>query len=162
MVVIAVLVKLTSKGPVFYRWEVLGREGNPFVGYKFRSMAVDADGRKRELLHLNEMTGPVFKIKNDPRITPVGRVTRKYSLDEFPQLWSVLKGDMSLVGPRPVGAHEWVHFGEWQRRKLSVTPGMICLWHVSGKPRDFDHWVRMDLEYIDTRSIWLDIKILAK
>ena len=162
MAATAIAIRLTSPGPIFYRWHVIGRNGRPFVGYKLRSMVVDAENLKPKLLHNNEMTGPVFKMTRDPRVTPVGRFLRKFSLDEFPQLWSVLKGDMSLVGPRPVAPEEWKHFEEWQRRKLSVTPGMICLWHVNGKPRDFDHWVRMDLEYIDTRSIWLDIKILAK
>ncbi len=145
MAIIAVVVKLSSRGPVFYRWEVLGRDGKPFVSYKFRSMVAGADKLKPQLLHRNEMTGPVFKIRDDPRVTRVGRVLRKYSLDEFPQLWSVLRGDMSLVGPRPVAPHEWMHFEEWQRKKLSVTPGMICLWHVNGKPQDFDQWVKQQL-----------------
>jgi lipopolysaccharide/colanic/teichoic acid biosynthesis glycosyltransferase len=108
------------------------------------------------------MTGPVFKMSRDPRVTAVGRVIRRFSVDEFPQLWSVLRGDMSLVGPRPVAPQEWGLFEDWQRRKLSVTPGMICLWHVNGKPKDFEQWVRMDLEYIDKRSLWLDIKILLR
>ena len=162
MVLIAVAIKLTSRGPIFYHWHVIGKNGRPFVGYKFRSMIVDAEKLKSSLLTLNEMTGPVFKMTRDPRVTTVGRFIRKFSLDEFPQLWSVLKGDMSLVGPRPVAPVEWKHFEGWQRRKLSVTPGMICLWHVNGKPRDFDQWARMDLEYINTWSLWLDIKILAK
>lgn len=162
MALAAVAIQLTSPGPIFYRWQVIGRDGRPFVGYKLRSMVVDADQLKPQLLHLNEMTGPVFKITRDPRITPVGRVFRKFSIDEFPQLWSVLKGDMSLVGPRPAAPHEWAGFEGWQKRKLSVMPGMICLWHVNGKPKDFDEWVKMDLEYIDTWSIWLDLKILAK
>jgi lipopolysaccharide/colanic/teichoic acid biosynthesis glycosyltransferase len=162
MVVIAVAVKLTSRGPTFYQWHVIGKNGRPFVGYKFRSMVVDAEELKSSLLAHNEMTGPVFKMTLDPRVTPVGRFIRKFSIDEFPQLWSVLKGDMSLVGPRPVSPYEWRRFEPWQRRKLSVTPGMICLWHVNGTPKDFDQWVRMDLEYIDTWSIWLDLKILAK
>ena len=162
MAATALAIKLTSRGPIFYRWHVLGRNGRPFVGYKFRSMIVEADKLKPALLENNEMTGPVFKMTADPRVTPMGRFLRKFSLDEFPQLWSVLKGDMSLVGPRPVAPEEWKHFEEWQRRKLSVTPGMICLWHVNGKPKEFDQWVRMDLEYIDTWSLWLDVKILAK
>jgi len=95
-------------------------------------------------------------------MTPIGRIIRKYSVDEFPQLWSVLKGDMSLVGPRPVGPHEWIHFEDWQKRKLNVTPGMICLWHVNGKPQDFDQWIKMDLEYIDAWSLGLDLRILLK
>jgi lipopolysaccharide/colanic/teichoic acid biosynthesis glycosyltransferase len=123
-------------------------------------MIVGADELKRELWHENEMTGPVFKMKNDPRVTPIGRILRKFSVDELPQLWSVLKGDMSLVGPRPVGPQECEHFEDWQRRKLSVTPGMICLWHLRGKPGEFDEWIKLDLEYIDNWSVWLDIKLL--
>jgi lipopolysaccharide/colanic/teichoic acid biosynthesis glycosyltransferase len=162
MILTPLAIKLTSSGPIFYRWDVIGRNGMPFSGYKFRTMVVGADEMKKSLSHLNEMTGPVFKITRDPRVTPVGRFIRKFSIDEFPQLWSVLKGDMSLVGPRPVGPDEWAHFEEWQRRKLSVTPGMICLWHVNGKPKDFEQWIQMDLEYIDNWSLWLDMKILAK
>jgi len=162
MVVTALAVKLTSRGPVFYPWHVVGRDGKSFVGYKFRSMIDGADRLKCAFLALNEMTGPVFKMSRDPRVTAVGRVIRKFSVDEFPQLWSVLRGDMSLVGPRPVAHHEWELFEDWQRRKLSVTPGMICLWHVNGKPKDFEQWVRMDLEYIDKRSLWLDIRILLR
>lgn len=157
---IALAIKLTSPGPVLYRWRVIGRDGRPFVGYKFRTMVPNADRLKERLLDKSEMTGPVFKIKSDPRVTPVGRILRKFSLDELPQLWSVLKGDMSLVGPRPVGPHEWEHFEDWQRPKLSVTPGMICLWHIRGKPKEFNEWIKLDLEYIDSWSIWLDIKLL--
>lgn len=157
---IALIAKLWSPGPLFYKWHVVGRNGKRFTGHKFRTMIVGADELKKELWHQNEMTGPVFKLKNDPRATLVGRILRKFSLDELPQLWSVLKGDMSLVGPRPVGPQEWKHFEDWQRRKLSVTPGMICLWHVRGKPKEFREWIKLDLEYIDNWSIWLDIKLL--
>ena len=157
---IALAIKLTSSGSVLYRWYVLGRDGRPFTGYKFRTMVPNADEVKTHLLDKNEMTGPVFKIKNDPRVTWVGQILRRFSLDELPQLWSVLKGDMSLIGPRPVAHHEWRCFEDWQRRKLSVTPGMICLWHIRGKPKDFNEWIRLDLEYIDNWSIWLDIKLL--
>lgn len=153
-------IKLTSSGPILYQWNVVGRQGRRFKGYKFRTMVDGADGMKGLLWGQNEMTGPVFKMKNDPRATPVGRILRKFSLDELPQLWSVLKGDMSLVGPRPVGPSEWEHFKDWQRRKLSVTPGMICLWHVQGKPKEFNDWIKLDLEYIDNWSVWLDIKLL--
>lgn len=158
---IALAVKLASRGPVFYHWNVIGKDGRPFVGYKFRTMIPNADDLKHQLSHKNEMTGPVFKIANDPRVTSVGRVLRKFSLDELPQLWSVLKGDMSLIGPRPSGPHEWEHFEEWQRRKLSVIPGALCLWHIRGKPKDFDEWIELDLEYIDNWSLWLDIKVLV-
>jgi lipopolysaccharide/colanic/teichoic acid biosynthesis glycosyltransferase len=159
---IVLIVKLSSPGPLFYKWHVVGRGGKRFTGYKFRTMVVNADELKKHLWQYNERNGPTFKLKNDPRVTPVGRILRKFSLDELPQLWSVLKGDMSLVGPRPVFDYEWEHFEDWQRRKLSVTPGMICLWHVRGKPQAFSEWVRLDLEYIDNWSLWLDIKILLK
>jgi lipopolysaccharide/colanic/teichoic acid biosynthesis glycosyltransferase len=157
---IALLVKLSSSGPCFYRWEVVGRGGQRFRGYKFRSMVVDADALKKDLSRHNERKGPTFKMKDDPRITRVGRVLRRFSLDELPQLWSVLKGDMSLVGPRPVGPSEWEQFADWQRRKLTVTPGMICLWHVRGKPEAFDQWIKLDLEYIDTWSLWRDVRLV--
>ena len=161
---VGILVKLTSPGQVFYAWDVIGRGGRPFRGYKFRTMVSDADVLKMQLLHRNEMNGPVFKITDDPRITPLGRILRKYSIDELPQLWSVLRGDMSLVGPRPAGPHEWEQYEPWQRRKLSVTPGITCLWQVSGrnKIKDFDEWVKLDLEYIDHWSLWLDLKILLR
>jgi len=161
LVVIALSIKLTSLGPILYEWNVVGKHDKRFRSYKFRTMIVGADELKRYLRHQNEMTGPVFKMKKDPRATPVGRILRKFSLDELPQLWSVLKGDMSLVGPRPVGPQEWEHFEEWQRRKLSVTPGMICLWHIRGKPEDFNEWIKLDLEYIDNWSIWLDLRLLC-
>ncbi len=159
--VVALAIKLTSPGPVFYRWPVVGQGGRPLTAYKFRTMVAGADAMKRELLLHNESSGPVFKMRRDPRVTPVGRILRKFSLDEIPQLWSVLKGDLSLVGPRPVLVAEWEHFTDWQRRKLDAKPGMICLWHIRGQPRDFDEWVRMDLEYIEDWSLWLDLKVLV-
>lgn len=164
LAVIAALAKLASEGPVFYRWKVVGKDGVPFVGYKFRSMYKDADKRKADLLKQNEMSGPVFKMTNDPRITPLGRVLRKYSLDELPQFWSVLKGDMSLVGPRPPLVSEWEQFTERQKRKLEVKPGLTCLWQVNGRNRisDFDDWVRLDLQYIQEWSLALDFRILLK
>ena len=159
---VGLLVKLTSPGSVFYPWHVIGRDGRPFCGYKFRTMVQNADDLKAQLIHQNEMNGPVFKIKKDPRITPVGKILRKYSIDELPQLWSVLKGDMSLVGPRPAFAAEYERYDDWQRRRLSVTPGITCLWQVNGRNqiKDFDEWVRLDLEYIDNWSLWLDMQIL--
>ena len=161
---IALAVKLSTLGPVFYRWKVVGQGGRPFTGYKFRTMVVNADELKAQLAAANEMTGPVFKMRHDPRVTPVGRVLRKYSLDELPQLWSVLKGDMSLVGPRPPLQTEYAQFSDWQKQKLSVKPGMTCLWQVSGRNdiRDFDEWVRLDLDYIRNWSLWLDLKILVE
>jgi exopolysaccharide biosynthesis polyprenyl glycosylphosphotransferase len=162
--IIALILKLTEPGAlVFYPWRVVGQNGVQFTGYKFRTMVSNADALKAELLKYNEMTGPVFKMKNDPRVTPVGRILRKFSLDELPQLWSVLKGDMSLVGPRPAGPHELARYEFWHKRKLSIRPGMTCLWQIRGRNaiNNFDEWVRMDLEYIDKWSLWLDFKILA-
>lgn len=161
LVLLAITVKLTSPGPVLYRWPVVGRGGQPLRAYKFRTMVVGADGMKADLSEYNEATGPVFKMKEDPRVTKVGRFLRKFSLDELPQLWSVIKGDMSLVGPRPVLTYEWEEFDDWQRQKLGVKPGAVSLWHVRGQPRKLDEWVKIDLEYIETWSLWLDIKILA-
>lgn len=163
ILLIALAIRITSGAPVLFKWQVVGKHGQPFTGYKFRTMVVGADRIKEELLHLNEMNGgPVFKMKADPRITPIGRILRKYSLDELPQLWSVLKGDMSLVGPRPPLQSEFEQFTESQKQKLSVQPGMTSLWQVRGKPQDFNEWVRLDLEYIDQWSLWLDFKILVQ
>ena len=162
---IAAAIKLTTPGlPVFYPWEVVGFKGRRFTGYKFSTMVADADARRGELIAQNEMQGPVFKIRDDPRVTPVGRILRKFSLNELPQLWSVLKGDMSLVGPRPAFPHELEGYEMWHKRKLCVRPGMTCLWQVRGRNKisRFDDWVRMDLEYIDNWTLWLDCKILAR
>jgi lipopolysaccharide/colanic/teichoic acid biosynthesis glycosyltransferase len=154
-------IRLTSPGPVFFRWPVVGKGGRALHAYKLRTMVVGADAIKAQLWAQNESTGPVFKMRNDPRVTPVGRILRKYSIDELPQLWNVLKGNMSLVGPRPVLTYEWEQFTGTQRRKLDAKPGMISLWHLRGQPRDFDEWLRLDLEYIDRWSLWLDLQILA-
>jgi exopolysaccharide biosynthesis polyprenyl glycosylphosphotransferase len=161
---IVLLIKLTSPGPIFYRWNVIGFNKKAFTSWKFRTMVVNADELKEQLVDRNEMSGPVFKIRDDPRITPVGKILRKYSLDELPQLFSVLKGDMSLVGPRPAGPHELTRYESWQRRKLSIKPGITCLWQASGRNniRDFSEWCMLDLQYIDNWSLWLDIKILFK
>jgi lipopolysaccharide/colanic/teichoic acid biosynthesis glycosyltransferase len=161
---IAVLVKLTSRGPVLYRWRVVGKGGRPFVGYKFRSMIANADDMRRELLAQNEMTGPVFKLTRDPRVTKLGAWLRRYSLDELPQLYSVLKGNMSLVGPRPPLVTEYAQFTDYQKQKLAVKPGITCLWQVSGRNQvhDFNDWVDLDLEYIRNWSFGLDLKILLK
>ncbi|MGA9389654.1 MAG: sugar transferase [Candidatus Sulfotelmatobacter sp.] len=162
LLVLAVLVKLDSPGPIFYRWRVVGRNGRRFVGYKFRSMVANADALKPQLLARNEMTGPVFKLTHDPRITAFGAWMRRYSIDELPQLYSVLLGVMSLVGPRPPLESEFLQFTNFQKQKLSVKPGITCLWQVNGRNRvrDFDEWVRLDLEYIRTWSLTLDLKIL--
>jgi len=162
--VIALLVLIDSGRPVFYPWRVVGRGGRYFTGYKFRTMVPNAEVLQRDLAAHNLMSGPVFKMAADPRVTRIGRVLRRYSLDELPQLWSVLKGDMSLVGPRPPLQSEWIQFEPWQRRKLAVTPGITCLWQVSGRAdiRNFDEWVRLDLRYIDEWSLLLDGEILLK
>jgi lipopolysaccharide/colanic/teichoic acid biosynthesis glycosyltransferase len=164
LLALAVVVKLSSPGPILYRWRVTGKGGRAFTSYKFRSMYANADERKAQLESLNEMRGPVFKITQDPRITRNGKWMRRYSLDELPQLYSVLKGDMSLVGPRPPLASEYARFTDFQKQKLLVTPGITCLWQVQGRNRvkDFDAWVRLDLEYIRNWSLWLDIGILFR
>lgn len=160
---IAILIKLTTPNlPILYHWRVVGRNGVEFTGYKFVTMIPGADQMKGDLVQHNEMRGPVFKMKDDPRVTPLGKFLRKYSLNELPQLWSVLKGDMSLVGPRPAFRHELQRYEFWHKRKLSIQPGITCLWQVNGRNKisNFDDWVAMDLEYIDNWSLWLDIKIL--
>jgi len=159
----ALAIRLTSKGPILFRQQRCGLNGQPFMMLKFRSMVTDAEQRKHELECLNEMDGPVFKVTNDPRITPVGRILRKFSIDEFPQLFNVLRGEMSLVGPRPLPVDEVRRFDDpAHRRRLSVKPGLTCLWQVSGRNNvnNFREWVRLDLEYIDNWSLWLDLKIL--
>jgi len=162
--VIAVWIKLDSKGPVFYQWRVLVLNKRPLISYKFRTMVVGADKLKEVLLAQNEMEGAAFKLANDPRITHAGKWLRKFSLDELPQLWSVLKGDLSLVGPRPPLQTEIEKYEGWHRRKLSVKPGVTCLWQVNGRNEisDFDEWMRLDMKYIDGWNLWLDIKILFK
>ena len=162
--IIAILIKITSKGPIFYKWNVIGLNKKPFKSWKFRTMIPNADEMKSDLRIHNIMKGPVFKLKYDPRITKVGRFLRKFSLDELPQLWSVLKGDMSLVGPRPAGPDELERYESWHRRKLSIKPGITCLWQISGRNeiKDFDEWVRLDFEYIENWSLALDLKILLK
>ena len=159
----ALLVKLTSPGPVFFRQQRSGLNGSPFTLYKFRTMVTNAEQFKHELEAMNEMTGPVFKVTNDPRITKFGRFLRKYSLDEWPQLINVARGEMSLVGPRPLPVDEVKRFNDLaHRRRLSVKPGLTCIWQVTGRNKisDFKDWVRLDLEYIDGWSLWLDFKIL--
>ncbi|TMP96187.1 MAG: sugar transferase, partial [Verrucomicrobia bacterium] len=165
MLGVALLIRLNSAGPILFRQQRAGLNGKPFTMLKFRSMVTDADQRKHELEVFNEMTGPVFKVTNDPRVTRIGRIIRKFSLDEFPQLINVLRGEMSLVGPRPLPLDEVKRFGDLaHRRRLSVKPGITCLWQVSGRNnvKDFRDWVRLDLEYIDNWSLWLDFKILFR
>jgi len=163
MIGVALLVKFTSPGPMFFRQQRSGLSGAPFEIFKFRTMVTNAEQFKHELAAMNEMSGPVFKVTNDPRVTPIGKWLRKWSLDELPQLFNVLRGDMSLVGPRPLPVDEVKRFNDLaHRRRLSVKPGLTCLWQVQGRNKisDFKEWVRLDLEYIDNWSIWLDLKIL--
>ncbi|HET6343786.1 MAG TPA: sugar transferase, partial [Myxococcota bacterium] len=160
---IALLIKLTSGGNVLFRQTRCGLNGRFFTLYKFRTMVEDAEERRRELLHLNEMNGPVFKLRSDPRVTRFGRFLRRFSLDELPQFWNVLRGDMSLVGPRPPIPEEVAQYQRWQRRRLAMKPGLTCLWQVSGRNNlDFERWIELDLEYIDSWSPMLDFKIMLK
>jgi exopolysaccharide biosynthesis polyprenyl glycosylphosphotransferase len=161
---IAIAIKFASPGPVFFQQKRSGLNGSPFTLYKFRTMVTNAEQFKQELEAMNEMSGPVFKITNDPRVTPIGKFLRKYSLDELPQLFNVLRLEMSLVGPRPLPVDEVKRFDNLaHRRRLSVKPGLTCLWQISGRNQitDFKDWVRLDLEYIDHWTFWLDLKILV-
>jgi exopolysaccharide biosynthesis polyprenyl glycosylphosphotransferase len=164
LLIAAILIKLTSPGPVMFFQKRLGLNKRRFSICKFRTMVPDAEMKMKEIEHLNEVTGPVFKIKNDPRITPLGRFLRKTSIDELPQLFNVLKGDMSLVGPRPLPVRDYEGFSEdWQRRRFSVRPGITCLWQVGGRNLiAFEEWMALDLKYIDGWSLWLDFQILLR
>jgi exopolysaccharide biosynthesis polyprenyl glycosylphosphotransferase len=163
LLLVAVLIKLTSPGPVLFQQKRVGLNKRQFTMFKFRTMVPAAETIQEKLLHLNEMTGPVFKIKNDPRITPLGKLLRKTSIDELPQLFNVIKGDMSLVGPRAMSVRDYQFFSEdWQRRRFSVPPGITCLWQIHGRNTiPFEQWMILDMQYIDQWSLWLDIKILA-
>jgi exopolysaccharide biosynthesis polyprenyl glycosylphosphotransferase len=163
LALVALAIKITSPGPVLFRQRRSGLNGRPFTIYKFRTMITNAEQLKHELAAMNEMSGPVFKLAKDPRVTPLGRLLRKFSVDEFPQFYNVLRGEMSLVGPRPLPVDEVKRFDDLaHRRRLSVKPGLTCLWQVSGRNEvtQFKEWVRLDLQYIDNWSLWLDLKIL--
>lgn len=162
MLIVAILIKLEDpKGPIFFSQIRNGAYPTTFKMYKFRSMYIDAEERLEELMHLNEQSGPVFKIKDDPRITKIGRFIRKTSLDELPQLFNVLKGEMSLVGPRPALPREVEQYTAYQKQRLFVKPGLTCIWQVSGRNNiGFNQWVELDIEYIKTRNLWLDIKLI--
>ena len=163
IVLAAIAIKLTSPGSVLFKQERIGLNGRIFTLYKFRTMIENASQRREEVNHLNQMTGPVFKAAADPRVTTVGRILRKFSLDELPQLWNVLRGDMSLVGPRPPIPEEVRSYHRWHRRRLSMKPGLTCLWQISGRNNvDFDRWMKLDLQYIDNWSPSLDLKILLR
>ncbi len=160
---LALMIRLDSRGPVLYRQTRVGLGGRCFTFYKFRSMYSGSDRKQEELAALNEQAGPIFKIREDPRITPVGRFLRRSSLDEIPQILNVLKGDMSIVGPRPALPAEVAKYESWQRRRLEAKPGLTCLWQISGRSHiGFDEWMRLDLEYLRTRSMWTDVVILFK
>lgn len=163
LALVALAVKLSSPGPLLFRQVRAGEHGRRFTIYKFRSMVANAESLQPALVGANEMTGPVFKIRADPRLTRIGRVLRRTSLDELPQLWNVLKGEMSIVGPRPAVPSEVARYESWQRRRLSMKPGLTCLWQVSGRSSiAFDRWMRLDLEYIETWSLGLDLRILIR
>ena len=162
--IVAILIKLEDpKGKVFFAQERNGKYPKTFKMYKFRSMVHNAEDLLKDLMDRNEQTGPVFKINDDPRITKVGKFIRKTSIDELPQLFNVLKGDMSLVGPRPAIPREVEQYNSYQMQRLAVKPGLTCIWQVSGRNNiGFDEWVEMDIEYIKTRNLWLDIKLIFK
>ncbi|HYW79167.1 MAG TPA: sugar transferase [Thermoguttaceae bacterium] len=161
--VVAVATRLSSSGPALFKQCRSGLAGKPFMMYKFRTMVVDAEAKKQELMAANEQDGPAFKIKNDPRITRLGAFLRKTSIDELPQLWNVLKGDMTLVGPRPLPCSETAGCTGWHRRRLDVTPGLTCIWQVEGRSKvTFAEWVRMDIQYIRSRSVMRDLGLLIR
>ena len=161
--VLAIVIKMDSPGTVFFRQQRVGKDGATFDFYKFRSMVQEAEELKKRLLHLNEVDGPAFKISDDPRVTRIGKFMRRTSVDELPQLWNVLRGDMSLVGPRPPLPCEVEHYETWQREKLRAVPGITCLWQISGRSHiGFTEWMRLDIEYIRKQSFGLDLKILVR
>ena len=161
--IIAAAIKIDSKGPVFFMQNRCSKNGKVFKMFKFRSMVIDAEDKLKYLQEKNEMTGPVFKIHDDPRITKVGRFIRKTSIDELPQLFNILKGDMSIVGPRPPIDKEVEKYNSYQMQRLLVKPGLTCFWQVMGRNNiDFDRWVELDLKYIKERNLWLDIKLIFK
>jgi lipopolysaccharide/colanic/teichoic acid biosynthesis glycosyltransferase len=163
MALTALAVRLSSRGPVLFTQPRVGKDGRVFTFWKFRTMALDATERKPDLLDQNEQTWPVFKMERDPRVTPLGRLLRKTSLDELPQFWNVLRGDMSLVGPRPPTLDEVREYERWHLRRLELTPGLTCIWQVSGRSLiGFADWVRMDLQYARRRSVLVDLTLLAR
>lgn len=163
LLIVSVLIKLESKGPVVFSQTRVGLDGKEFKMYKLRSMVVNAEELKKKLEAQNEMSGPMFKIKDDPRITKVGKFIRKTSIDELAQLVNVLKGDMSLVGPRPSLPKEVEQFEDWMLERLEVKPGLTCYWQVMGRNNiEFEEWMELDVKYVRERSLWLDIKLIFK
>lgn len=163
LLIVGILIRLESKGPVIFRQKRVGKDGRLFKLYKLRSMVVDAEEIKKSLLRQNEMSGPMFKMKNDPRVTKVGSFIRKTSIDELPQLLNVLKGEMSLVGPRPSLPKEVAKFEAWMNERLQVKPGLTCYWQTSGRSNiDFEDWMKLDIKYVRDRNFLLDIKLIIK
>ncbi|KZL89716.1 UDP-N-acetylgalactosamine-undecaprenyl-phosphate N-acetylgalactosaminephosphotransferase [Clostridium magnum DSM 2767] len=163
MIIVAIAIKINSRGPVFFAQERVGKDGKKFRMYKFRSMVINAEEILDKLKDKNEMTGPMFKIKGDPRVTNVGRFIRRTSIDELPQLLNVLKGEMSLVGPRPNLPREVDKFSEYHKLKLLAKPGLTCYWQVMGRSSiGFEEWMRLDIRYIEERSLWVDLKLIFR
>lgn len=163
LIIVGILIKFESKGPIVFTQKRVGKDGKEFDMYKLRSMVVNAEEIKEKLKEQNEMSGPMFKMKDDPRITKVGKFIRKTSIDELPQLVNVLKGDMSLVGPRPSLPNEVKEFETWMLKRLNVKPGLTCYWQVMGRNNiDFEDWMKLDVKYVNERSFWLDIKLIFK
>lgn len=163
LLIVAIAIKLESKGPVIFKQERVGKNGEHFYMYKFRSMVINAEELKKKLEDQNEMSGPMFKIKKDPRVTKVGRFIRKTSIDELPQLVNILNGEMSLVGPRPSLPEEVAQFKPWMMRRLDVQPGLTCFWQVSGRNNiGFEEWMKMDVYYAENRNLKMDIKLILK
>ena len=163
LIIIAIIIKIDSKGPIFFAQERVGYKGNHFKMYKFRSMVLNAEELKEKLQEKNEMSGPMFKMKDDPRVTKIGKFIRKTSIDELPQLINVLLGQMSLVGPRPSLPKEVEKFETWMLERLNVKPGLTCYWQVSGRNDiDFEDWMKLDIKYVNERNLWIDIKLIFK
>lgn len=163
LLIVGILIKAESKGPIIFSQDRIGKNGKTFRMYKLRSMVANAEELKGTLMKENEMSGPMFKIKYDPRVTKIGRFIRKTSIDELPQLFNVLKGDMSLVGPRPSLPNEVLEFEPWMNKRLMVKPGLTCYWQVMGRNNiDFQQWMLLDIKYVETRSIIVDIKLIIK
>ena len=164
LIIVALAIKIEDpKGSIFFSQKRCGKDNKLFPMYKFRSMVSNAEELLEELMEHNEMDGPVFKIKDDPRITRVGKFIRKTSIDELPQLFNILRGDMSIVGPRPAIPHEVAEYSDYHKQRLLVKPGLTCIWQVSGRNSiGFDEWMEMDLEYIEKRDLWMDIKLIFK
>jgi len=161
--IVGILIRLESKGSIVFSQERIGKDGNIFKMYKFRSMVINAEELKEKLCHKNEMSGPMFKMKDDPRVTKIGKFIRKTSIDELPQLFNVLKGDMSLVGPRPSLPKEVEKFDNWMMTRLKVKPGLTCYWQVSGRNDiDFEEWMKLDIKYVRERNTLVDIKLIFK